>query len=55
MSNQTQQQEQQKPMTIAETIAMLSAKFDETKNQALQAISQLESQLISLSNKEKDK
>lgn len=58
MSEQNQQQPVQQPpraMTIAETIAMLSSKFDEVKNQALQVIASLEAQIISLSNKEKDK
>jgi hypothetical protein len=58
MSDQNQQQPVQQPpraMTIAETITMLSSKFDEVKNQTLQVIASLEAQIISLSNKEKDK
>jgi hypothetical protein len=41
---------QNQTLTISQTIALLSAKFDETKNLALEAIAQLESQLVSLSN-----
>jgi len=46
--NQVQQPQQQRPLTVAQTIALLSAKFDEVKNQALDAIAQLEAQLLSL-------